>query len=96
MRILPRAGHCFCATLILSPAISAAAILFAAAEMMRSGPAVQKRNIRSFVEDNGLRIERAFSYNPKVFRDRMIPGVRNPGRTGTKIDARNLSEEKPE
>jgi hypothetical protein len=50
------------------------------------------------VEDNGLRICRGFSYNPNVFRNRMFPGERF--RVGlhrnTEINARNLSEEKPE
>src|SRR5258708_25954318 len=46
-------------------------------------PRHQGKIIRSFVEDNGLRMWRGFSYNPRVFRDRMIPGERIPGCTGT-------------
>jgi hypothetical protein len=65
---------------------------------MRSDPTTPGKIIRTFVEDNGLRIWRGFSYNPKVFRDRMFPGgkFRVGLRRNTKMNARNLNEEKPE
>jgi len=50
--------------------------------MVKWPPRHQGKIIRSFVEDNVLRMWRGFSYNPNVFRDRMIPGGRISGCTG--------------
>jgi hypothetical protein len=63
----------------------------------RSDPAAQGKITRTFVEDNALRIWRGFSYNRKVFRNRMFSRWKVPGVAPEhKMNARNLSEEKPE
>src|SRR5438132_7907849 len=87
MRILPRTGHSFCATLILSSEFSA--ILGSP-----GGLEGNKRDVAFFdkkylqvtksKKGNVLQIGCRFPYNPKVFRNNAIPGRSIPGCTGSR------------
>ncbi len=87
MRNLPRTGHSFCATLILSLEFSAALGIPCwprgkkkdAAFFMKKFPQVMKS-----VRGNVLQIGCGLPYNPKVFRNNAIPGRSILGCTGSR------------
>src|SRR5258708_38636609 len=88
MRILPRPGHSFCATLILSleflavtwdPPVDREGNGRKTASFMKRLPQVIKS-----ANGNVLQIGRGLPYNPKVFRNNAIPGRSIPGCAGSR------------
>jgi hypothetical protein len=87
MRNLPRTDHSFCATLILSLEFSAVLGIPAGREGIKSGIAYFMKKISSGHKISGgeLLADRVrVSYNPKVFRNKAIPGRSIPGWTGSR------------
>src|SRR6267378_3366629 len=77
MRILPRTGHSFYATLILSLEFSSHLGSLGGRERIRREAAICMKKFPQVIKltiENVLRMGCGFPYNPKVFRTNAIPG----------------------